>query len=221
MFRMDAKEQANAGLPDPRLDQLTDLVIREIGGRMDAKRLVPLLRLLFDRHAREFARLMLELDDGLSGPEPWLAARATAQAFSGGLEMHGLERVPTQGPLLAVANHPGMADAIAAFGCLPRADTLVAAGKSPILTSLPNISRRLIFRPERNAGSFVVLREIIDWLRKGGAVFYFPYGLLEPDPALIPGPGNTISAWSESIGAVLSKALETRLRPMLISGVLD
>lgn len=204
-----------------KIDQLSEVVLREIGGRMVGKRLVPLLRLLFSRQAREFSRLLLALEDGLDCPQPWLTARATASALSGGLEIRAQERVPAEGPLLALANHPGMADAIAAFGCLPRADTLVVAGRTPILTGLPNISRRLIYLPENKAGGMVVLRAMVDWLRKGGAVFYFPYGLLEPDPARVPGAANTLQAWSGSIGAVLSRAPETKLLPMLISGVLS
>jgi hypothetical protein len=46
---MDANEQANTGLPDPRLDQLTDVFIKETCGRISGKRLVLLLRLLFAR----------------------------------------------------------------------------------------------------------------------------------------------------------------------------
>jgi len=44
---MDANEQANTGLPDPRLDQLTALVIKETCGRISGKQLVLLQGLLF------------------------------------------------------------------------------------------------------------------------------------------------------------------------------
>ncbi len=46
---MDANEQANTGLPDPRLDQLTDLFIKETCGRLVGKQLVLLLCLLCAR----------------------------------------------------------------------------------------------------------------------------------------------------------------------------
>lgn len=218
---MSAKKKTDTRLTDARLAELTQTVISEIGGRIGGQGFVLLLRLFCKRQARGFSSLLLRLEDGLSSPTSWLAASEAASALSGSLEARGLQRVPTEGPLLVVANHPGMADAIAAFSCLPRADVRVVAGKSPILTNLPNISQRLLTLPENNAGGFVVLREMIDWLRQGGAVFYFPYGLLEPDPALIPGAANTIAKWSDSIGVILSKAPQTQLLPMLISSVLN
>jgi len=218
---MSAQKKAGLELTEPGLDQLTEIVIREIGGKIGGKSLARLLRLFFPRQAREFASMLLALEAGLDSAQPWLAAQAAATALSGAVDLRGMERVPAAGPLLALANHPGMADGIAAFCSLPRTDVMVVAGRTPILSGLPNISSRLITLPENPSGGFTVLREVIAWLRKGGAVFYFPFGSLEPDPALIPGAANTIAAWSESVGVILSKAPETQLLPMLISGVLN
>lgn len=63
------------------------------------------------------------------------------------------------------------------------------------------------------------MRNTIRHLRENKAVLLFPRGLLEPDPALIPGSVQSIRKWSESVGIFLSKAPDTLLQPLLLSHV--
>jgi len=72
--------------------------------------------------ARRFARHMVHFDHqvGIEGLSP--AARSTLKGYVRRLEVHGLENIPTDGPLLVLSNHPGMADTLILFTSLPRTD---------------------------------------------------------------------------------------------------
>ena len=55
------------------------------------------------------------------------------------------------------------------------------------------------------------IREVIQALNDDMAVIIFPKGLLEPDPALIPGAVESLKGWSDSIGVFLNKVPKTQL----------
>ena len=93
-----------------------------------------------------------------------------------------LARIPRQGPLVVVANHPhGLADGIVAMDFLLRArpDTLVVGNKW--LARIPGIRPWLVevnpFNPdEADLGNLAGTRRILGHLKAGGCILTFPAG---------------------------------------------
>ena len=121
------------------LDVLTDVNLADLLDSAGLARLqgTPLDR-LFRPPARRFARMAHEFDrrvgaHGLSQGSAWLVAQMTA-----GLRTTGAEQVPAQGPVVILANHPGMTDTVALFSSLGfRPDLRVLALDRPFLRALP------------------------------------------------------------------------------------
>src|SRR5919204_4627088 len=111
----------------------------------------------------------------------WIVDHAT-----GGVTIRGRDRVPGAGPLLVVANHPGLSDALALLAALGRDDAWVVAADYPFLHALRGANRRFVFVYEGSAARLGALRRIGARLRRGDAVLLFPAGGLPPDPPPAP-----------------------------------
>jgi hypothetical protein len=90
--------------------------------------------------ARRIARRLAACDralgeQGLSEGAVWIVQR-----FAGRLEVAGQEQLPTEGPLLIVANHPGLTDVAALCASLPRSDVRIVAAEYPLLRALHRTS---------------------------------------------------------------------------------
>ncbi|MBB3181438.1 1-acyl-sn-glycerol-3-phosphate acyltransferase [Variovorax sp. Sphag1AA] len=182
------------------------------------------LRRLFHPAARRFALTAHEFDsrvgdEGLAQGSEWLMGRMTS-----GLATSGLEHVPAQGPVVVLANHPGMTDTVALFTSLAsRRDLRVIAADRPFLRALPNVARQLILLPENEGGHLAVMRGAARHLREGGALLTFPAGEIEPDPATF-GPQRAISSlqnWSDSFALFARLVPEVRFVPALVSNVIS
>src|SRR5205814_8932191 len=76
-----------------------------------------------NRVARRFVTYDLALGEaGMRHGSAWIVDDAT-----GGIAVEGRERVPDRGPLLVVANHPGLSDAVALLAALGRDDAWIVA----------------------------------------------------------------------------------------------
>jgi hypothetical protein len=117
---------------------------------------------------------------------------------------------------LVVANHAGGADSLGAL-VVSRETTAVWWLENAPCSKCSDVSRHLVFLETDPVGRMGNMRKIIEKLKAGEAVILFPRGLLEPDPALVPGALQSLKAWSQSSGIFLSKVPETRLLPLLIS----
>ena len=138
------------------------------------------------------------------------------------LEVEGRENVPLEGPLLLVANHPGLCDAVALFAATPRPDLRVVAAERPFLDALPNTSRRLFTVPEASAaGRFGLIRAAGKHLRGGGAILTFPGGRIEPDPGVLPGAAEALGRWSASVDLFARLVPGLAVVPAVVSGVLS
>jgi len=152
--------------PDPLTAINLDDLLDAIGAAGWAR---PLLRPWLRPQARRFARVVREFDDrvgrhGLAAGGEWLVRR-----MAGGLQVTGRERIPARGPLLVLANHPGMTDTVALFAALAaRPDLRVIAQDKPFLRALPHVVRQMIFLPEDGAGRTRVLRAGARHLQAGG-----------------------------------------------------
>ncbi|MGB4595294.1 MAG: 1-acyl-sn-glycerol-3-phosphate acyltransferase [Anaerolineaceae bacterium] len=205
-------------LPDP--DTIAEYIFADIAKTLNFSPnnlIFTALQRLTAKPARKFAEILLRLDRSLAEGDIRKSSKLALDYFTNGQEFYGEERVPKEGPLLVVANHAGAADSIGAFSCVSRKDSSVVAGKRPMLEVLPHISRHLIFLETDPVGRMIDMHRIIGKLKLGETVILFPRGLLEPDPALIPGTLQSIKAWSKSVGVFLAKVPETRLLPLLIS----
>jgi len=175
------------------------------------------LRRLTHKGARDFAEILLRVERSLTAGDVCQSARMALEYFTDGQEFIGADRVPREAPLLVVANHAGGGDSLGALSCVGREDSSIVAGRRPMLEALPNISRHLIFLDSDPIGRVGNIRKILEKLKAGEAVILFPRGVLEPDPALVPGALQSLKAWSQSLGVFLSKVPEARLLPLLIS----
>ena len=179
-----------------------------------------LLRRVFHAPALKFARRMLAFDS-LTGesslPE---SARQTLQDFAQGLDVLGLEHIPASGPVLFLSNHPGMGDTLALFTAINRPDLRVIALNRPFLQSLPNTARHLYFVSDDSNDRIRAVKQAANHLRAGGALLTFPAGHIEPDPQVYTGMLESLDSWTDSAGVFIRFAPETRIVPVLVSGVL-
>lgn len=93
-----------------------------------------------------------------------------------------LERIPTKGPLVAVANHPfGVLDGAVLSVLLSRVRHDVRVVTNSLLAGIPELHQHCVFiDPFGSATSadknLKGLRQAVDWLRQGGALAVFPAG---------------------------------------------
>lgn len=213
--------------PDRRdpLDALIDINVDDL---LDAGGLRWLgrtpLRRLFRPPARRFAQLALGFDarvgtQGLAAGSAWMLQRFTA-----GLELGGASQVPSSGPLLVLANHPGMTDTVSLLAALAaRPDLRVIAGDRPFLRALPQVARSLILLPEDGGGHLKVLRAAVAHLQQGGALLTFPAGCIEPDPVTF-GPQQALDSlqrWSDGMVLLARRVPRTRWLVALVSNVVS
>jgi len=98
------------------------------------------------------------------------------------LQPADLERIPTKGPLVAVANHPfGVLDGAALGVLLSRVRPDVRVMTNSLLEGIPELREHCFFvDPFQTAASaernLKALKQAIEWLRQGGALAVFPSG---------------------------------------------
>jgi Acyltransferase len=187
-----------------------------LGGLRHGRRpLESLSRIPARRLARQIAtydRIVGESGLGVGGA--WALERIARR-----VEIEGRERVPREGSLLLVSNHPGLADVVALFTSIPRPDLRVVAAEWPLLDALPNTSRYLITVAKASSSRFGVLRAAARYLRGGGAVLNFPAGRMEPDPAVMPRAVDALERWSGSVDMFARLAPDLTVVPITVSGV--
>ena len=143
--------------------------------------------------------------------------------FVCGYQISGRENIPTEGPLLMVANHPGTIDGMAVIANTPREDLKVTIVGDPFVRHLVASSKYLICIPRigDHYGRMEAMRSIIRHLKDGGALLMFPTGKIDPDPSVLPGSEDALRNWSPSLELILRKVPQTRLLVTIISGVIS
>jgi hypothetical protein len=176
------------------------------------------LRWMVRRPAQRFARTVAAYDAmveqyGLACAGRWMVGQVAAElAISG-------EELPLNGPLLIVANHPGLCDAVALFAAINRADLRTIAAERSFLSALPHTSAALLTTGDGTSGRVAVLRQAARHLRSDGALLTFPAGRIEPDPALMPGAEASLRTWPEHIDGLLRLAPQATVIPAIVSAV--
>src|SRR5438552_17392599 len=147
----------------------------------------------------------------------WVVEDAT-----GGVVVERRERVPTRGPLLVVANHPGLSDAVALLAALGREDAWIVTANYPFLRAMRLASRRFLFVSDDQADRLSAFRNIVARLRAGDTVLVFPSGGLELDPALSRDAAlASLGTWSRSIELLARLAEDTLVIPAAVRGVVS
>ncbi len=180
-----------------------------------------LLNVLCRRPAYTFARQVLDYDAQVGCTGLHAGARAALPLFTVTLSVQGEAQLPASGPLLILANHPGLTDALALFASILRTDLRIIAADRPFLRALPNTSQRLIFVDEKSSSNLGVIRQATAHLQTGGAILTFPAGQIEPDPALLPGALAALTGWAESITLFARLVPTIQIVPALVGGVLS
>ncbi len=207
------------------LDRLTDINLDDIfdAAGLTYLRRTPLQRLLWP-FARRFALVAHEFDcrvgeQGLAQGSSWLLHRMAA-----GVQVSGSEHVPATGPVVVLANHPGMTDTVALLASLAsRPDLRVIALDRPFLRALPHVARQLIVVPDHEIGRMGALRAGVRHLLQGGALLTFPAGEIEPDPATFgrQRAAQSVLRWSDSFVVFARLAPQTRIVPAVVSDVIS
>jgi 1-acyl-sn-glycerol-3-phosphate acyltransferase len=202
----------------------TEKIIDEICYALGVGRSGTLRRLLgplFRRPAARFARIAVRADaevelTGISG-----GSRRILPDFSLTVSARGAERIPPEGPLIVVSNHPGALDSVAILSCIPRKDLKVLLSDVPFTRAFSAARRYFVYVPPERTGRMAALRISLDHLQTGGALLIFAHGDVEPDPEVSPGASDSIHNWSRSIEIMLRRVPESRLQVAIASGVLS
>jgi 1-acyl-sn-glycerol-3-phosphate acyltransferase len=207
-----------------QLDTLTQINLDDLVssfGWQDYPVPAALVRTLFNGSARKFAQQMVEYDDlvgrvGLSEA----SCRFLQSHYIHDLRVHGRENIPLDGPVLFLSSHPGMTDTVSLFTAINRLDLRIIALHRPFLASLVNVSKQLSYISDDPAERMRAVRQVASQLRAGGAAVTFPAGQIEPDPDVHPGALASLCDWTDSAGVFLRFAPQTKIVPVLVSGVI-
>ena len=206
-----------------QIDQLAAILAREGAEALGWEHGRPggaVARALLGRAAQRLARELVATDEAFASCALPDAARWTLDHFSAHVEIAGLDRVPRSGPILLVANHPGLTDAVALIAALDRPDVRIVAADYPFLHAMGGLSPHLIFLGATGASQLGWIRAVSRDLRRGGVVLLFPAGRLEPDPAIL-GTDGALLPWSGSVDVIRRLAPETQVVPVAVTGVLS
>lgn len=207
-----------------QLDTLTQINLDDLVASFGWQNFPPLawlIRRTFLRPARKFAGQMVEFDHLVGQSSLAQASRTILQKqYVRDVRVHGSEHIPSGGAALFLSNHPGMADTVSLFAAINRSDLKIIALHRPFLASLTNVTRDLFYISDNASERMRAVRHVSAHLRNGGCVLTFPAGNIEPDPLIYPGALDSLSNWSDSAGVFLRFAPQTRIVPVLVSGVI-
>jgi hypothetical protein len=183
-------------------------------------RLQPLANWLASFPARRLSRHILRFDELAGQHGLGAAGRYILDEFTDSIRIEGQQHVPPRGPVLVVANHPGMVDVAAICVALEqRRDLKIIAAEREILQLLPNTRSKLLFVNPRTGRRSALLRDATNHLRQGGALLTFPAGTIEPDPSLR--MVDSLAGWSDSSELFVRLVPETSVLPIIVSGVIS
>ena len=137
------------------------------------------------------------------------------------VDLQGSEKIPEQGPLLVMCNHPAAYDVIILAASIHRDDLKVLGSDIQLIQKLPNIADHIIPVPYHIPSRLQTVRASINHLKNGGALLIFPRGDVEPDPTVSPGAEESLKGWSPSLELFLRKVPQTLSIVAIASGVLS
>lgn len=174
---------------------------------------------LFWLPAHIFTKVCLGFDEIVAREGFDAAARRVLPRFVKGSISSGQERIPGEGPLLIVSNHPGSVDGLVIASYVSRPDFRIIASQIPFIMNLPHTAKHMIYSSLDTFDRMGVLRASVDHLQRGGAMLVYPSGHVDPDPGLLPGAEENLGEWSRSVELLLRKAPQTRLVVCIVSNL--
>lgn len=173
------------------------------------------------RPTRHFAELAAQYDQLVLEMGITAASLQYLERFTLGWKESGASLVPRQGSLVLVSNHPGTFDLFTVLANLPRKDIKVIISGVPVVRSLPEVAKHLIYVPSDPHGRIPVIRSAIRHLKQGGCLVLFPTGILDPDPQIMPGAEAALGKWSRSLEIFFRHVADVHLQIAIVSGVLE
>lgn len=175
---------------------------------------------LFAPATRPFARTMVAVDDAVAKDGPPAGAGIMMDRLGVDVYGRGQHNIPLEGPIVLLSNHPGAYDSIAIISLLTRNDLGVIVSRTRFYEVIPNIYPHLITVSAETSERMLVVKKMIEHLKRGKMLLQFGSGLIEPDPANHPIGDDVFARWSGSLEILLRKVPETRVVPTIASGVL-
>jgi hypothetical protein len=176
---------------------------------------------LFKFPVRRMSGMLVELDQNISQLGFNAAAKIFTQRLISNVRIIGDKKIPLQGPLMVICNHPAAYDVAILASAIPRDDLQILASDIPIVQMLPSISGHIIPVPYHIPSRLQTVRSAIQHLKQDGAIFLFPRGNVEPDPVVSPGAQESLLGWSPSVELFLRKAPNTHTVVAMASGMLS
>lgn len=175
---------------------------------------------MFAPPTKIFARYMADVDAAIpSGGAP-AGCKVMMQALRVKIVSMGQSSIPTEGPTVILANHPGAYDSMAIGSLIPRPDLKAIVSKTRLYQSMPNVIQNVFMVSKDPREDMVALKNAVEHLRKGGILLQFGSGLIEPDPARHTIGDEVFDKWSSSLEIMLRKVPETKVIPTITSNVL-
>ena len=205
------------------ISSIQSAITDEIFFAMGAKRrgfLRQALGWFFALPTRKFAQYMAAVDKAIVEGGSSGGCRMMMDALNVDIQSRGSEHIPTSGPTMLLANHPGAYDSIAIGSLVPRKDLKVIATGTRLYSVMPNLRPNVFFVSKKPEENMVTLRNAIDYIRQGGLLLQFGSGKVEPDPATDPIGYEVFEKWSPSLEIILRKLPEMVVVPTIASGVL-
>lgn len=169
--------------------------------------------------AYRLAQTLVEADERAATVGITAACAHLVTRIAGATEPIGAACIPITGPLICVANHPGLVDAPALVQTIGRDDVRIIAAERPLLRAMPGFAPYLIEVPDAGPGRAHALRAAVRHVRAGGALLTFPAGRIEADPAVLDDAQATLPLWSD-MPAILRRAVpNATVVALLVSGV--
>ncbi len=180
-----------------------------------------MLQFILKRPAQDISQAALGYNaaiqqQGLQAASGWITS-----LFNETVVGHGVERIPKDGPLLVVSNHPGMTDALVIIESLPRNDVKILVQERPLLQLLKNMQEHFIVVTNDPRQRVRAIREAAAHLHGGGTVLLFPAGKIEPDPALRSSAADTLNDWSASVNWFARRVPHLQVLPVTVGGVIS
>ncbi|QRN83450.1 hypothetical protein JR338_01465 [Chloroflexota bacterium] len=176
---------------------------------------------VFALPTRHFARHMAAVDVAIAKGGAPAGCRVMMERLDVDIRASGVEHIPTSGPVMLLATHPGAYDSMAIGSLVPRTDLKVIATGTRLYSVMPNLRPNVFFVKKGDVReNMMTLRNAIEHLRQGGTLLQFGSGRIEPDPATDPVGDGIFAKWSPSLEIILRKAPETTVIPTVPSGVL-
>lgn len=142
--------------------------------------------------------------------------------FVDGVKVAGAKQVPSEGPLIIAANHPGAFDSLVITANLSRSDVKIIVNiPLPFIKKLPATENHFLYAPRDPHVRIGVVRSAIRHLKEGGALLLFASGGIDPDPACMPGAKEELTKWSDSLSLFLRRVPQLKLQVTMVSGILS